>query len=364
MRKYNIRKKIVSENGGATVLVFFTIFTFLIVLMGAFMSVSILRKSQIKSDIRIQEIYEENYKNVDEFYDELEEQIAKKEEEEAKKYLYKKPYIPAGFEHIGTEDWNDGYVIKEVLTGNEFVWVPCVLNQNDVKTGDSVTTFENVLLNENINQIYKRSNVTISGETETANLIKSSVGKYGGFYIARYEAGIQGTMDNDSLTTKIATDGSVLPLSKPGCGVWNYISSTDAKSLSEKMINTSDNVKSALISGEAWDTTLQWMVNTSKNKNENVGYDINTEGKGWYKDVSNDTVRHTTGYYQVNNIYDMGGNVNQWTTEISIVDGIAYHIYRGGNYRNFGNQFPAAFGNKLNDIPHYGVAFRVVLYKE
>lgn len=64
-------KRLLSEKGGATVLVFFTIFTFLIVLMGSFITVTTLRKSQIKSDIRIQEIYGQDVEKVEDLYNEI-----------------------------------------------------------------------------------------------------------------------------------------------------------------------------------------------------------------------------------------------------------------------------------------------------
>ena len=52
---------------------------------------------------------------------------------EGKEYApYDKPYIPTGFEH--TEgSWNSGYVIRNTSTKDEFVWVPCVLDQAKVR---------------------------------------------------------------------------------------------------------------------------------------------------------------------------------------------------------------------------------------
>ena len=67
----NIKNKILGQKGGVTVLVFFTIFTFVIVLTTTFMSLSILRRSQTNSDIQIQKIYGQDYDNVNEVYDYL-----------------------------------------------------------------------------------------------------------------------------------------------------------------------------------------------------------------------------------------------------------------------------------------------------
>ena len=233
---------------------------------------------------------------------------------------YDNPYIPTGYTHIGTEDWNSGYRISDTgdETGNIFVWVPCVTDANKIKSGDNVQIFKRTLPSTTSTTdpyyMYNKKNYTITGEENPASQIKESVRKYGGFYIAAYEAGIAGTKENYSLGTKTATDGSVKPLSKTGCGVWNHISRTNALTVSASMVSTTDGVKSGLISGECWDTTLKWMVNSSTNASKNTGYDTNSAGKGWYSDVSSNT-RHTTGYYAVNNIYDMAGNVWEWTTE-------------------------------------------------
>lgn len=64
--------------------------------------------------------------------------------------------------------------------------------------------------------------------------------------------------------------------------------------------------------------------------------------------------------YAVNNIYDMAGNVNDWTLE-------SYDTYdrlrRGGNYLNNGSFIPASgrnLGSPTNGSDDYGS--RVTLY--
>lgn len=278
---------------------------------------------------------------------------------------YDNPYIPTGFTHIGTEDWNSGYRISDTgdETGNIFVWVPCVLDQSKVKAGDTVQTFQKITTGKYNSSLLSLSPTDTSvADVEPTNAIKTSVGTYGGFYIAAYEAGIAGTTENYSLSTKTATDGTVKPLSKSGCGVWNYISRTDALTVAASMVNTTDEVKSGLISGECWDTTLQWMVNSSTNAAANAGYDTDSTGKGWYSNVSSSTT-HTTGYYAVNNIYDMAGNIWEWTTENCISAGSNYLVRRGGHYSLSGSNRPAAHRIRDNGSANNGITFRVVLYK-
>ena len=278
---------------------------------------------------------------------------------------YDNPYIPIGFTHIGTEDWNSGYRISDTgdTTGNIFVWVPCVLDQSKVKEGDKVETFQKTtsgLYNENALRLLPTD--TSVTDIEPTNAIKESVGKYGGFYVAAYEAGINGTKDNYSLSTKTATNGSVKPLSKANCGVWNYITRANALIVAASMVNTEDGVKSGLISGECWDTTLQWMINSSTKATSNAGYDIDSKGKGWYNDVSSNKIK-TTGYYAVNNIYDMAGNVWEWSTENGKRSASNYLVRRGGGCSNLGSINPSAYRSYDNDNESYYIAFRVVLYK-
>lgn len=272
--------------------------------------------------------------------------------------------------------WNNGYTIigNTESVGNEFVWVPCVLDQSKVKIEDTVVTFGKTLpLTTEKTDSYYMYNDTNLGllptdtsvieEDSSVKEIETSVETYGGFYIAKYEAGIEGTIRNYALSTRKATDGSVKPLSQFGKGVWNCISRTDAITVSKSMINeNTTGAKSTLISGAAWDTTLQWMVNASDNKETNVGYDINSTGKGWYGDISNFTIS-TTGCYAVNNIYDMAGNVTDWTTENCIELGDNCVVNRGGNYGSDGDEAPAATRVANYDFRFDGIGFRVVLYK-
>lgn len=261
---------------------------------------------------------------------------------------YDNPYLPNGFEHIkGT--WNDGYVIKEKDTENEFVWVPCVLDQSKVKSGDTVVSFAKITTGSQYNGHYELlPEYSIpQKEDDSVQEIEESVNKYGGFYIARYETGVEDTK----------------PVSKAERRVYNNVSKTGALKLSKNMIDTEKTgVKSTLISGAAWDTTIQWMVNASDNKEQNKGYDMDATGKGWYKDISNETI-HTTGYYAVNNIYDMAGNVCEYTSEIGrfFSNKTILDIRRGGDYESDGKYSAASRSNSLGG-PFKYTGFRVVLY--
>ena len=276
---------------------------------------------------------------------------------------YDDPYVPVDFTHTeGT--WNNGYTIKDGL-GNEFVWVPCVTDVSKIKSGDSVELFKKTTEDKyNVWSFRLSPTDTNVADEEPTEAIRKSVEKYEGFYIAKYEAGVPVDKDGNEIGVDVATV-SQKTRSVSGAKVWTDLSRTDAITVASNMIDSSiTGVKSGLISAECWDTTLQWMVNTSDNeKNEpNLGYDVDSTGKGWYKDVSNGG-KTTTGKYVVNNIYDMGGNLWEWTLENSINDEGASQIIRGGVYGCEGSEFPAAHRHNAYNQKHGNVGFRVILYK-
>ena len=76
-------------------------------------------------------------------------------------------------------------------------------------------------------------------------------------------------------------------------------------------------------------------LNTNEKKVIKTSYETNP--------VSGSRVLIPTGsteYTKINNIYDMAGNVREWTLETNYID---VRIYRGGYYSEFGNNFPARY---------------------
>ncbi len=203
--------------------------------------------------------------------------------------------------------------------------MPCVLTAEQQQTaqnnGDTVQIFQKTTTgkyNSNNYELLLTDTITVEEE--------ESIEIYGGFYIAKYEAGIEGTKDNDKLGSGNfkAIDGTYKPLSQPNVGVWNHIKKTEALRVSKAMIeNEETGVHSTLISGEAWDTTLQWITNTV-----DECYAENSTDKGNYIPGSI-AVTGSNPAYSKNNIYDMAGNVMEWTTERCKVDENFHMLYRG-----------------------------------
>ena len=261
---------------------------------------------------------------------------------------YKNPYIPTGFTHVGTEDWNSGYTIKNSTTNDEFVWVPCTLTA----TSETVTFGKTTTGNYNSNNLgLLPTDTTVEEEDSSVEAIRTSVGTYGGFYIAKYEASKSDNTEN------------AIPRSLPNATPWVSISKTNAIEKSATMVdNSTTGVHSALISGECWDTTLQWIVTTSTNAATNEGYDTDSTNKGHYSQSSATTTASNTAY-AVNNIYDMAGNVFDWTTENCKYNGSNKSVMRGGDYYYSSSVTPAADRGYYDDSAADFIGFRTVIYK-
>ena len=163
-----------------------------------------------------------------------------------------------------------------------------------------------------------------------------SVKRYGGFYIGRYEVGIEnGTQDligykEDEYTapsnewTGWKNGKAVVQKDRQ---VWNYITRDKAKKVAEGMYENNKAVMSRLCSSYAWDTALQFIGGE---------YTVNSEGDN-YSGNLNKTGENSTAR---KGIYDMGGNVGEWTTEVLSYEDVPCTV-RGGSYSLTASGYPA-----------------------
>ena len=121
--------------------------------------------------------------------------------------------------------------------------------------------------------------------------------------------------------------------------------------------NTETNVKSTLCYGVQWDAVMNFMDNKYVNGNAE-GYVKNSENQGNYAGNIAKTGDQET--YAVKNIYDMAGNVLEWTMEAHGTDS---RVSRGGCYDYSGDDYPASSCiYECPDIRSVSFGFRVTLY--
>ena len=306
--------------------------------------------------------------------------------------------IPVGFCVVkGAGTIEEGLVISDVEDddmentkhGNQFVWIPV----NDYSKFHLIEGYSSSVLQKYISQEVDPSReagdiLNVVGRPMTKNSTKGiaeSVAMYNsvknnhGFYIARFEAGIEGTTDNYSLSAenKKVADGKTKPLSKKGVGVWNEIpwggtssntasdglpgddTANGAVKVARSMYTKSNTcgVTSTLCYGVQWDAVMNFIdTNYVKEEGNLTSFVANSEGNGNYGSSS----AKLTGYYEVKNIYDLGGNMNEWTMEAYDSN---YRLGRGGHDNVDGSYGPAsARGNAPPSSFGVHVGFRIALY--
>ena len=176
-------------------------------------------------------------------------------------------------------------------------------------------------------------------ETEFNSMI-ASVEKYGGFYIGRYETG------NLSQAEAVVIKNNSDINNQTWYTMYNK----------SKGVAVNSNVTTSMIWGCQWDAVMRWMYNSGDAEKKTYTYD--STGKGNYSGS-----RKATGSdpeYAVNNIYDMAGNVLDWTIEAYDT---SYRVSRGGYCSYVASDYPASIRNyriPTNSVDGYGS--RLALY--
>ena len=292
--------------------------------------------------------------------------------------------IPNGFYYVGgTKDTgvvisdksndenvyqnDENGIVGTNLQGNQFVWVPVEYSEFQRRAGYSALgTLGTSLFSTcgEANSTGTNSKVEESSITQTeAQNMYASVQTYEGFYVGRYEAG----NDNGKVVEKegfnvynnvkwsangemqetTGTTGGAVELARNFDTVNNYIS-----------------VTSTLIYGVQWDAIMQWIDSAYKTGTcESDSFVANSDGKGYYN-ASAPTTTGSSDDYAVKNIYDLAGNVSEWTMESYSTN---IRVVRGGDYYSYyfsGFRYPASSriaGNNPSDS-YDNVGFRVTLY--
>ena len=259
--------------------------------------------------------------------------------------------IPSG---LNAETGTNGQI--EPIVGNQFVWVP-------VEDSYNFTTYCGYYDGDFDSSTFADCSEPFTSaadwESTEYNLMKTSVETNNGFYVARFEAS-EGT-------------GSKAE-SKPGVEAWRYIvwgnSMTEigtegavAKSQNMYTDKNTYGVTSTLIYGAQWDAIMNWLdpkysTATAEDPCDPESIVVKSEYGNHSGDVAN------CGAYdndKLKNIYDLCGNLGEWTMEANSSDN---RVYRGGDFYGSGSEVPVS--TRYCDDPDYDdydcFGFRPALY--
>jgi formylglycine-generating sulfatase enzyme len=118
-------------------------------------------------------------------------------------------------------------------------------------------------------------------------------------------------------------------------------------------------VQTGLLTGKAWDTVCHWIKSDDELKDSRTyGNYINSLAPA----NENSGTKRTAGFnenWKVKNIYDLAGNVWEWTSEAYS----SISISRGGSYDYGGSDFPVSCRDRDSASGANGVTgFRLRLY--
>ena len=255
--------------------------------------------------------------------------------------------IPEGYivsENSDENIVNKGLVISD-SRGNEYVWISCTVDSSSNKLQykrtewgvekdgtDNSRAIKDELTLKDIDVTYSKTdtdngiNEEISKEiVAQINAEKESIKKYGGYYIGRYEVG----KDNKTAVIKAEQEPYV------------NIKWSKAYELA-KGIGGGEGATTYLCSSYSWDTAINFIQNTTgKNYATSIiGFNGNWKSQE-VKDSSGKVIKPVNTAQRLNtglttalcNIYDMGGNVGEFTTELNPGTSETV-VLRGGRYNN------------------------------
>ena len=255
--------------------------------------------------------------------------------------------IPEGFEVSDKEDEQtieNGLVIKDE-SGNEFVWVP-VENPIASSETEGTTTKAMAIQKENnyVGLIYTFYNATssvisrctegefgepivISGDSnngitkdsfqEEYNGMIESVKKHNGFYVGRYELGLD--VNNNPMSKKAGSEVTTADASNSNTKTW-YGLYSKSKEYAKKDENKS--VVSSMMWESQYNAILNWIQTSG------IRVDLADSSK-----TNNSYITGTVESDLTNNIYDIYGCHYEWT--LGAINSDKRKIYCGAAYNDF-----------------------------
>ena len=281
--------------------------------------------------------------------------------------------IPEGYivsENSDENIVNKGLVISD-SRGNEYVWISCTVDSSSNKLQykrtewgvekdgtDNSRAIKDELTLKDIDVTYSKTdtdngiNEEISKEiVAQINAEKESIKKYGGYYIGRYEVG----KDNKTAVIKAEQEPYV------------NIKWSKAYELA-KGIGGGEGATTYLCSSYSWDTAINFIQNTTGKSYATsiIGFNGNWKSQE-VKDSSGKVIKPVNTAQRLNtglttalcNIYDMGGNVGEFTTELN--PGTSETVVLRGGSNNI--NIPAGYRWDIGSGGAYSrVGFRATLF--
>ena len=296
-----------------------------------------------------------------------------------------KPYLPTGFTQVSGTTLKNGLTIQD-STGNQYVWIEVPMTEEVYPTaGLSITNFteEEYTAIEtdlhtytdvyrdgtsNKDEYYSEVGLTNDQYTNLKKTMLKSVYQNGGFYIGKYETGIENKPKTSGSADTAPTE---TPVIKQNAYPYNYVTCSQAQTLASNM--ESGNYNTSLMFGVQWDLVLKYLETKGTaqadlktdstswgNYSNNLWNITNENSKYAILNTSNYTLDWTSGAYGVKGssknillstgasddfskqgIYDLAGNVWEWTLEYTAHSSYPCAI-RGGNFNYNGSNYPAA----------------------
>ena len=316
------------------------------------------------------------------------------------------PYLPKGFRQVSGTTLDNGLTIQD-STGNQYVWVEVPKTKEVYPTAgleitefteDAYTKIENDLHTytkdyresdwTDTYSSYAATGLTSEQYTQLKQKMLKSVYQNGGFYIGKYETGIEDT----ARTSK--TKPTETPVIKQNVYPYDFVTCSQAQTLASNMEH--GDRTTSLMFGVQWNLTLKYLETKGTSQadlktnstswgnykdnawnitNENLKYaEYNTstnELKPWTtatekSKTSSEYILLSTGAsesFSKMGIYDLAGNVWEWTLEKASFDIYAPCAGRGGSCFFAGSNEPASsrFHDGTTDA-YSGDGFRCVLY--
>lgn len=178
----------------------------------------------------------------------------------------KNPYIPEGFKYIEGE-WDKGYVIEDEEK-NQFVWVPCSGNENNI---NFIKKYY-LLKEEGKEHVYQMYD-------DSAQKFLESIYENGGYYIGRYETGIEGKK----------------AVVKKDIEIYNNLEYTEAEKIAADMYKKNKDINSTIMNMYAYDIAANWCIEKNNLDELKIGSNIREK----------EDEKFITGKVKYNNIYDL-----------------------------------------------------------